>query len=110
MTAIIDFPPGSNIADYLRCAGAECDILDGAVISGRTVTLSLEDGGEADADGVADGRFSFAGGPDIAQSSSGGGALGVWSLVPLLGFAWIRRRAIPRRGHVALTQRSLISG
>jgi len=109
VTAIIDFPPGTNIADYFRCAGAECDFLDGVVISGRTVTLSLEDGGEADADGVADGRFRFSGGPNIAQSSSGGGALGIWTLGPLLGFAWIRRRAVRRRGHAALTLRSQIS-
>ncbi|MDP9139963.1 MAG: hypothetical protein M3O62_04130 [Pseudomonadota bacterium] len=102
-TAIIDFPPDTNIADYLRCAGAECDFLDGVVISGRAVTLQLVDGGEADTDGVANGRFRFAGGPEIVQSSGGGGAVGVWNIVPLLGFAWIRRRAIRRRGPCGLT-------
>lgn len=72
-------------------------IFDGAVISGDTVTLTIEDGGPGDDDLIQDGNITDPGGPGMPQatgitdtpvtgqpqSGSGGGSLNLWFLLLL---------------------------
>lgn len=90
VTAIIDFPEGTDIREYLGCVDSECDEIPGVEIDGNSVTITLTDGGVGDSDGVANGVIGFRGGPQMRRG--GGGALGWLSLLPLLAVAAGRRR------------------
>lgn len=90
VTAVIDFPSGLNVRDYLGCVANACDGIPGVQIDGSAVTLTLTDGGAGDADGVANGVIVLEGGPETRRG--GGGAFGWLMLLPLAAMAWLRRR------------------
>jgi uncharacterized delta-60 repeat protein len=89
-------PEGVLADTYVKCDTAGCAPFAGATVDGRTVTLTLTDGGAGDADGVADGVIRDPGTParakDAPAAGSGGGAIGGLALLGL-GLAVLRRRA-----------------
>ncbi|MES0873904.1 choice-of-anchor U domain-containing protein [Sinimarinibacterium thermocellulolyticum] len=102
--------PGGVLADtYVKCDVAGCAPFAGATADGRTVTLTLTDGGAGDADGVADGVIRDPGTParakDAPAAGSGGGAIGSLALLGL-GLAALRRRA----GRLATALLGLFAG
>jgi uncharacterized protein DUF4347/fibronectin type III domain protein/exosortase sorting signal-containing protein len=89
-------PPGSVYWKYGRTAGNPVPhwyVFPGAVFSGNTVTLTIQDGQDGDDDRVANSVITDPGGPGVSSAPSGGmpgvPALSRWSfalLTALLGF------------------------
>jgi len=86
-------PAGTRIFKYSDGDGFV--EMSSAVISGSTVTLTLTDGGEGDADGVANGTIVDPVGPATPEQarkrSSSGGSLS-WMLLTLFGLLGLRRK------------------
>lgn len=91
VTAIIDFPEGVDIREYLGCSDDECDEIPGVEIDGNTVTVTLTDGGVGDGDGIANGLIVLQGGPNVRRGG-GGGAIDPQTLILLAGLALLWRR------------------
>lgn len=92
--------PTAGVNAYVKCTRGVCArVPDAQVrINGRTLTLSMVDGGPLDEDGVANGVIVDPGAPaiitDTVAVESGGGALGGLLLLPLLGLGLLRRHGL----------------
>lgn len=85
---------------YIKCSPApNCRVFDGATFAGRTVTLTLTDGGAGDADGLANGVIDDPGALAVAKAppvdrplgDKNGGALPPQVTLALLVLALLRR-------------------
>ena len=73
VTVTLTFPNAlSDSAEYFMNDGSGFEAFANATTSGQTVSLTLQDGGDGDTDGLANGTIVDPGGVAVLSSSSGG--------------------------------------
>lgn len=69
VTVSLQLPAGTNATTYMKCQAGACAPYPSTRISGNTIQLTLTDGGQGDADGVANGVITDPGAPAVAINS-----------------------------------------
>lgn len=97
-------PPGTRYYKYGPTASPDWYEFTGAVINGNTITLTLTDGGNGDADGSANGFITDPGGPVVPMGAPAGAAgiptLSQWALallaalMGLVALGWLRGKRV----------------